>query len=182
MPSTSSSSAPGIAAAVARPPETCTIRSARPCTTSVGTRAAQAAGPVGLGQDRHHLAQRAAGRDPAVEGLAGELAGALLVAGEAGRADHPPHRDAALGVGLAARLDRAQQRGQQPRVLPADRPLAGGRHDARQRAHPRGPRSPSSATIIPPIDTPTRWADAMPRWSSRPKASAARSSQASTAR
>ena len=44
MPSTSRSSAPGIAAAVARPPETCTILSARPCTTSVGTRRRAAAG------------------------------------------------------------------------------------------------------------------------------------------
>ncbi len=36
MPSMSSSSAPGMAAAVARPPETCTILSARPWTTSAG--------------------------------------------------------------------------------------------------------------------------------------------------
>ena len=38
MPSTSSSSAPGIAAAVERPPLTWTILSAVPCTTSAGTR------------------------------------------------------------------------------------------------------------------------------------------------
>ena len=38
MPSTSSSSAPGIAAAVARPPETWTILSARPWITRAGTR------------------------------------------------------------------------------------------------------------------------------------------------
>ena len=37
MPSMSSSSAPGIAAAVARPPETCTILSASPWTTRAGT-------------------------------------------------------------------------------------------------------------------------------------------------
>src|SRR6476620_1242993 len=30
-------------------------------------------------------------------------------------------------------------------------------------------------TNIPPIETPTTWADAMPRWSRRPKASPARS-------
>jgi hypothetical protein len=30
-------------------------------------------------------------------------------------------------------------------------------------------------TIIPPIDTPTMWALAIPRWSRSPKASAARS-------
>ena len=40
------------------------------------------------------------------------------------------------------------------------------------------PGAPSAIvwTIMPPIDTPTRWAEVMPRWSSRPKASPARSS------
>ena len=44
MPSTSTSSAPGIAAAVARPPDTCTILSARPCTTRLGTRSPRSRG------------------------------------------------------------------------------------------------------------------------------------------
>ena len=38
MPSITRSSAPGMARAVARPPETCTILSAVPCTTAVGIR------------------------------------------------------------------------------------------------------------------------------------------------
>ncbi len=44
MPSMSSSSAPWMAAAVARPPETCTILSSRPCTTSVGILSARSFG------------------------------------------------------------------------------------------------------------------------------------------
>ena len=45
MPSTSSSSAPGTAAAVARPPEACTIRSAVPCTTRAGMVSERSRGP-----------------------------------------------------------------------------------------------------------------------------------------
>ena len=56
MPGTSSSSEPGIAWEVARPPETCTILSSRPWMTSVGhAQLAQPPGAVGLGQDRDHL-------------------------------------------------------------------------------------------------------------------------------
>ena len=56
------SSAPGMAAAVARPPETWTIGSASPWITSVGTRSARRrAERLGWVSDRQHLAQRAAG-------------------------------------------------------------------------------------------------------------------------
>ena len=94
MPSTSSSSAPGMAAAVARPPETCTILSARPWTTSVGHAHARAAGgAVGLGQHRQHLAQRAAGaRRRGRRSRRRRCAGASSWLRVAGRADQPPHR------------------------------------------------------------------------------------------
>ena len=45
MPSTSSSSLPRSALAVARPPEGCTILSARPCTTRAGRSSAARRGP-----------------------------------------------------------------------------------------------------------------------------------------
>ena len=38
-----------------------------------------------------------------------------------------------------------------------------------------GSSSAMVCTIIPPIDTPTMWAEPIPRWSSSPKASVARS-------
>ena len=95
MPSMRSSSAPGIAAAVARPPETCTILSAEAVHDQRRHRQrAQLRRAVRLGEDRHHLAQRAAGGDAAVVGLGGARAGLLLAGRVARGADEPPGPDA----------------------------------------------------------------------------------------
>ena len=137
MPSMSSSSAPGMAAAVARPPETCTILSPVPCTTRAGTcTACSRWRPVRLGGHRHHLAQHAAGRPAAVERLVGLGQRLRGLRGIERGADQRPDGRAALGVRRPAAATSPDQRGQQAGVLPADGALAGRRHDAGQRAHP----------------------------------------------
>ena len=78
------SRAPGIARAVARPPEGDTSRSAVPWMTSVGARdAAQLGRAVAGGDDRGELAARARRVVVAVEALRGELADVVVVAQEA---------------------------------------------------------------------------------------------------
>ena len=62
-----------------------------------------------------------------------------------------PDLSRAVGVRVAPGAARGEQRRQQPRVLPADRALAGRRHDAGQRAHPVGPGDrPSSGRSCRP--------------------------------
>ena len=72
MPSMSTSSAPGTAAAVDRPPLTWTILSAIPWMTRVGMRRLRSRGVrSGWVSDGEHLPHHAAGADAPVEGLAG---------------------------------------------------------------------------------------------------------------
>ena len=164
MPSMSSSSAPGIAAAVARPPETCTIWSARPwIDQGRHPQRAQPRAAVGLGEDRQHLAHHAVGAEPAVPGLLG--AGAAPPRGPRGR---PGSRSSATAAPRSRRTpSRPGPRGAisigsslgccQPTVrLPiVDMMLVSERTRA-------GCSIAIVCTIIPPIDTPTTCADVEP--------------------
>ena len=178
-PSTSSSSAPGIAAAVARPPETWTIRSASPWITRAGTVSARSRGAaVGLGQDREHLPHHPVGAEPAVPRLLGPAEDLVVVLRVGRGADHaataaPRSRRTPPGPARAARSASGSSLGCcQPTVR---LPMRG--HDAGQRQDPlRALDRPSSARSSRPSTRPTRWARRRcPRWSSSPKASAAMS-------
>ncbi len=94
---------------------------------------------VALVKDRQHLSHHAAGGHAAVEGLVGPGDDLVVGLGEGRRADQLPRPGRGRGVRVAPGAARGDQRRQQPRVLPADRALAGRRHDAGQRAHPFGP-------------------------------------------
>jgi hypothetical protein len=159
MPSISSSSAPGMAAAVAA--------AAGDVHHPVGQavhdegrhgQRAELGCAVGLGEDRHHLAQRAAATHAAVVGRARRRPGC---------APRCPGRPATRSASRSGGSPRCSPRGrpsgpagwEQARVLPADGPLAGRRHDAGQRPHPLRCSIAIVCAIIPPIDTPRRGAD-----------------------
>ena len=92
MPSIIISRAPGMARAVARPPEGLTSRSLVPWITSVGALIrAQVGDPAARFDDRRHLAGQPGRAGPAVVAQLGQLAQRLLVALEAGRADEREH-------------------------------------------------------------------------------------------
>ena len=80
MPLISTSFAPGIAFAVARPPDGRTSLSSAPWMTVAGTRTCCSAGrAVAVGDDRRELALRAARVVPAVVGERGDRAQVLDV-------------------------------------------------------------------------------------------------------
>ena len=118
MPAIIISSAPGIARAVARPPEGATSGSAVPWMTSVGAvMRAQLGGAVARGDDRGELTPGPCGVVVAVVAGVGERADVLGVARQAGE---PIAREQALHVrdeapraaGRAAQEDRVDaQRG-----------------------------------------------------------------------
>ena len=140
MPGTSSSSEPGIAREVARPPETCTILSLRPWITSVGTVSSRSRA-VRSGCVRIASICRAtpAALTPRSQVSPARSRTASLGVRVARRADDRPEPRRAVDVRLAgAGAPRASSGGQQPRVLPADRAAAGGGHDRGQRPHPLG--------------------------------------------
>ena len=177
MPSIICRRAPGIARAVARPPEGRTSGSLLPWMTVAGRSSLRsAAGAVAGGGDRVQLAGDAGRVVAAVVGAAGELAHALLVERVAGRADHLEGLDDALDrrLALARRLAEQQRRRPCSSGCPTRRLPVVDMIETSERT-----RSGCSIAIvwaiIPPIEAPTTWADSIPRWSSRPTVSAAMS-------
>ena len=170
MPSSTSSSAPGMSSAVRSPPLRVTSGSTSPWMTSVGT--SSAAQAVGRGCPRRRW-RAAAGPTPCRVERSGRRppppAGAAtgLVEVRRGRRSPAtrrrrprwPRRDRSAG-GLQ------EHRHGLRRGLP-DVGVAGGRHDRRQRAHPRaGARSPSSGRSSRPSTRRPRGPTSIPRWSS----------------
>ena len=135
MPSIIIRRAPGIAFAVARPPEGLTRGSRVPWMTAVGTwTAMQRLGAVAGGDDRVQLARHPRRRMAAVVGAGRHLADHVFFEGEAGRADHLEglHR---AGDHLVARHRRvAEQDAVDLEARLAAAAVAGGRHDRDHRA------------------------------------------------
>ena len=112
MPSIIISLAPGIALAVALPPEGLIILSTVPWMTSVGALiSASLPGAIARGDDRAELPAAGAHVEAAVIGATGALADVLLVAREAGRADQAEDLGRALDVSIAVAGRGAEQVG-----------------------------------------------------------------------
>ena len=136
MPGTSTSSAPGMARAVARPPDTWTSLSLRPWMTRAGiVQPLQGLGAIGLSQHCLHLTDHPGRADAPVVGLGRPLARLLRGDRVRRRADRRPGLHRALDGLLPGALGRAEQHGKQPRVLPPDRAPAGRRHDRHEGEH-----------------------------------------------
>ena len=178
MPGISSSSEPGIAAAVSLPPSTGTSGSSVPWMTSVGARTPASSGA------RLPCATIAAswrawpvGVVRAVVELRAARADQRLVERKAGAADPPPRLDRGVDVRLRAR----------PAAGPASSARISGRAggsagfpvvdmiETRLRTR-AGCRIATVCTIMPPIDAPTKCASSRPSASQRPTASSAMSS------
>ena len=175
IPSTTHSSAPGTASAVARPPGGVTSGSAEPWTTRVGTAtSARPVGPVRRGEDGGELADRPVRVVAPVVVPGGPSPYLRLVEGEPGRGEDPGHLDGLVDDGVPS-LGRLHQEG--AHGLGGGRPAAGpgvDMIDVRVRVRV-GWSMANCWAIIPPMDTPSTCADPMPRASSRPAASAAMS-------
>ena len=139
MPSISISSAPGMAAAVALPPEGRTSVSSLPWTTSVGAvDPAQLARAVARLQHRRHLAAGAGRVARAVEGEAGALAHGGGIDLESGGPDGAPQQRVVVHVGRALARRGAQQEAVAAGSGLALQAVPRRRHDRRQRAHALG--------------------------------------------
>jgi hypothetical protein len=108
MPSIITSRAPGIAAAVARPPDGETSWSAVPWITVALPQARRA---VLRGDDRGELARGAGGMNPAVEAATGGGAQELGLAGVDAGADPRVRGDEVLDIPRAVRARPAKQVG-----------------------------------------------------------------------
>ena len=147
-----------------------------PWMTTVGTAiAAQARRAVAGGDDRRELAARAGRVAAAVVAAPGDVAQVVLVAVEAGRADHAVDLQDVVDVRVALLRRRAEQDA-------VGREL--GWPDQRAPVLDMIEHSDSTArgcsiaivwAIMPPIEAPTTCARSIPRWSSRPTASPAMS-------
>ena len=112
MPGISTSCAPGIAFAVARPPDGRTSLSSAPWMTVAGRRQpAQLRGAVAVGDDRRELALRALRVVPAVVAAGGDVAQVLDVGLEAGAADLGEHVDGVLDEAVALARRGLEQHG-----------------------------------------------------------------------
>ena len=177
-PSITTSSAPGIAAAVARPPETPISGSSAPWMTTVGAviaRELRACGPARRGSPRagapcrrgrsrgRRRARRARGSPPRRRARrASRWPGGRPRIRRCTR----PARSAGAVISTARRL----------RARAADGAVAGRRHDRGEREHAVGKSIATRWAIIPPSEAPTTCARSIPSSSSRPTASAAMSS------
>ena len=112
MPSISSSRAPGMAFAVARPPDGRTRRSDLPWITSVGALIPRSSrGAVARRQDRGDLARGSARVARAVEARRGQLAQLLARPLEPGRADRADSRSMCVEIGGALARRRRSRKG-----------------------------------------------------------------------
>ena len=123
MPSITTSSAPGIAPAVASPPESVISGSSRPWITTVGTRhLRQLLGAVARRENREQLALEAVRIVGAVVCGLGSPAQELLVERKAGRSDRLERLDVELDVTVAVRGRRREQAQRAPPDAPGQRP------------------------------------------------------------
>ena len=176
MPSTTSSSAPGTARAVARPPDTWTIRSAAPWMTSAGIDSPRSRGPrlpswriasicriTPLADTpRSKVSWARAITSSWGWGKAGDPISCHILAEAAAYASRPAPRGA-ISVGSSRGCCQPTERLPVVDMMLVSERTRSGRAMAMVWA------------IMPPIEMPTTCADSSPRWSSSPKPSSAMS-------